>query len=158
MARLNVIVRARLHRCVPYQLKASGPLLDRLDFVLTLKNVGITETNNRQTSAEIRQRIDKARQLQHGRYSKGFLNGNIPVQTLLATCGISDSQSDLLKKVCYTEKWSNRTQVKLIRIARTIADLAGDLAISDCVLQEAVEWKRAASLHHGTPKLVDHNG
>ena len=141
-----------------YQLKASGPLLDRLDFVLTLKSVDIAETANRQTSAEIRQRIDKARQLQRGRYSKGFLNGNIPVQTLLATCGISDNQSDLLKKVCFTEKWSNRTQVKLIRIARTIADLAGDQVISDDVLQEAVEWKRTASFYHGSPKMVDYNG
>ena len=141
-----------------YQLKASGPLLDRLDFVLTLKSVGIAETTNRQTSAEIRQRIDKARQLQRERYGKGSLNSNIPVQILLDTCEISDSQSDLLKKFCFTEKWSNRTQVKLIRIARTITDLAGDLAIADCMLQEAVEWKRTASLHNGPPKMVDHNG
>lgn len=141
-----------------YQLKASGPLLDRLDFVLTLKSVGISETANSQTSTEIRQRVDKARQLQCGRYSKGFLNGNVPVQILLTTCGISDSQLDFLKEVCFTEKWSNRTQVKLIRIARTIADLAGDQAISDGALQEAVEWKKTATLHHGAPKMVDLNG
>lgn len=141
-----------------YQLKASGPLLDRLDFVLTLKSVGIAETSDTQTSAEIQQRTEKARQLQIVRYSNRFLNGNVPVQILLVTCQISDSQSEFLKEVCFTEKWSNRTQVKLIRIARTIADLAEELVISDCALEEAVEWKRTASLHHGQSKVIDQNG
>ena len=80
-----------------YQLKASGPLLDRQDFVLTLKSVGILETNDTLTSAEVRQRVENAWLLQSRRYGKGLLNGNVPVQTLLATCRNSDEQSEFLK-------------------------------------------------------------
>lgn len=141
-----------------YQLKVSGPLLDRLDFVLTLKSIGITETFDTLTSVEIRQRVKNARQLQRRRYGKGMLNGDVPVQILLATCQISDSQSEYLKEVCFREKWSNRTQVKLIRIARTIADLRGERFILDEALQEAVEWKRITSLHHSQGKVVNHSG
>ncbi|WP_318618215.1 hypothetical protein [Sporosarcina sp. YIM B06819] len=123
-----------------------------------MKSVGISESNNAQTSANIRQRIENARQLQRRRYDKGFLNGNVPAQTLLATCQLSDRQSAFLKEVYFTEIWSNRTQVKLIRIARILADLADDQFISDDALQEAVDWKRTASLYHGESTLVGENG
>ncbi|MBE1556049.1 YifB family Mg chelatase-like AAA ATPase [Sporosarcina limicola] len=141
-----------------YQMKASGPLLDRLDFILTLKSVGIVETADVETSDEIRKRTEQARRLQRNRYGRGLLNGNIPVQTLLATCCISEHQSDYLKEVCFTEKWSNRTQVKLVRIARTIVDLAGETFISDTALHEAIELKRIASLHHKQDKVADQGG
>lgn len=141
-----------------YQLKASGPLIDRLDFILSLKSVGISETEQVENSMMIRKRTEQARQLQRERYGKGLVNGNVPVQTLLATCSILASQSDKLKEVCFTEKWSNRTQVKLIRIARTIADLTGTEDISDAAIQEAIDWKRKASLHHMQDKVADHRG
>ncbi|WP_432354379.1 YifB family Mg chelatase-like AAA ATPase [Sporosarcina sp. A2] len=130
-----------------YQLKASGPLLDRLDFVLTLKSVGLTKESAAETSVEIRFRTKKAQELQRTRYKSVGLNGNVPGALLLATSGLTVAQTRSLQEVCYKEKWSNRTQVKLIRIARTIADLEGTEAISENAIQEAVHWKRLASLH-----------
>ena len=48
----------------------------------------------------------------------------------------------LIEQTCFEQKWSNRTQAKLIRIARTISDLEGQEAITDSALQEAIDWKR----------------
>lgn len=141
-----------------YQLKASGPLLDRIDFNLMLKSVGIAETQFAEKSEKIRLRTKRARDLQRERYSSYFLNGNIAVQTLLETCGLTDEQYELLNHICFEEKWSNRTQVKLIRIARTIADLAGESLISDQSFEEAVIWKKKASIQNNQKKLMDSNG
>lgn len=131
----------------PFELKASGPLLDRLDFVLTLKSVLLTQETAAETSDEIRVRTEKAHELQRARYKSAGLNGTVPGALLLATCGLTEPQTRSLQEVCYKEKWSNRTQVKLIRIARTIADLEGTETISEKAIQEAVHWKRLASLH-----------
>ena len=130
-----------------YQLKASGPLIDRLDFILPLKSVGITDDEDAESSATIRKRTENARYLQRLRYGNGKLNGNIPVQTLLETCGLSKKQFEHLKQICFDEKWSNRTQAKLIRIARTISDLANEENLLDAAIEEACKWKRVASFY-----------
>ncbi|WP_222439430.1 hypothetical protein [Sporosarcina sp. BP05] len=51
-----------------------------------------------------------------------------------------------IERTCFEQKWSNRTQAKLIRIARTISDLEGQEEITDSALQEAIGWKRPPSL------------
>ncbi len=130
-----------------YQLKASGPLIDRIDFILSLKSVGITENEQVESSADIQKRTENARLLQRQRYSTSQLNGNVPVQQLLATCGMTEQQAEYLKEICFKEKWSNRTQVKLIRIARTISDLVHSEKLLDSALEEACNWKKTASFH-----------
>ncbi|WP_318617306.1 YifB family Mg chelatase-like AAA ATPase [Sporosarcina sp. YIM B06819] len=129
-----------------YQLKASGPLLDRLDFVLTLKNVGLHHDDSIETSAVIRERTTRARRMQRIRYGNGKLNSTVPFQQLYETCALSSKQSNFIDKICFEQKWSNRTQAKLIRIARTIADLEGQEVITDSALQEAIAWKRLPPL------------
>lgn len=86
-----------------YQLKASGPLLDRLDFVLTLKSVGLTKESAAETSVEIRFRTKKAQELQRTRYKSVGLNGNVPGALLLATSGLTVAQTRSLQEVCYKE-------------------------------------------------------
>ncbi|WP_367183391.1 hypothetical protein [Sporosarcina sp.] len=51
------------------------------------------------------------------------MNGTVPFQLLDKLAGMSMIQRSLISEVCFAEKWSNRTQVKLIRIARTLSDL-----------------------------------
>ncbi|KXH86115.1 magnesium chelatase [Sporosarcina sp. HYO08] len=128
-----------------YQLKASGPLLDRLDFVLTLRSVGLQQDGISETSAEIRKRTEMARQLQRNRYGSSELNSSVPFQLLQATAKFSEEQLGRIQQTCFEQKWSNRTQTKIIRIARTIADLEGLDQITDAALQEAIEWKLRAS-------------
>ncbi|MHC8514303.1 YifB family Mg chelatase-like AAA ATPase [Sporosarcina sp. ITBMC105] len=128
-----------------YQLKASGPLLDRLDFVLSLQSVGLQATGKAETSSSIRKRTTKARELQRARYGNEWLNGFVPFQLFDETCGLTTDQKQTIQHICFEQKWSNRTQMKLLRIARTIADLSGSEHISEEALQEAIQWKTIAS-------------
>ncbi|CAM3229905.1 YifB family Mg chelatase-like AAA ATPase [Filibacter tadaridae] len=138
-----------------HQLKASGPLLDRLDFVLSLHSVGLQKNTAAESSASIRQRTTRAREQQYKRYGNECLNGFVPFQRLDETCGLSNEQKERIQQVCFEQKWSNRTQTKLIRIARTIADLNGTEHISENALQEAIQWKQNANQLHNPSSLVD---
>lgn len=131
-----------------YRLKVSGPLLDRMDFVLTLHNVGLQEDSKSEDSAKIRGRTTLAREMQRERFGKEWLNGFAPFQLLDETCGLSKAQKDFIQRICFEKKWSNRTQTKLIRIARTIADLEGSKLISESALQESIKWKSMAPKLH----------
>lgn len=140
-----------------YQLKASGPLIDRFDFLMTLQSVGLTEEGVAETSATVRAHVSEARAIQKERYQGTGLNGNIPFSLLMETTRLTDEQLQHLQMICFDEKWSNRTQAKLIRIARTIADLATEREVSETAIQEAIKWKRiAANLQNATIKAVNH--
>lgn len=128
-----------------YQLKASGPLLDRMDFILNVKSVGMTDASFAESSTMIRTRVEIARAKQRVRYNGNGLNGNVPFAVINKHCTLSDSQKESLQQICFDEKWSNRTQAKLVRIARTIADLANEETITNASIEEAVEWKKIAS-------------
>ncbi|PIC80020.1 Mg chelatase subunit ChlI [Sporosarcina sp. P18a] len=125
-----------------YQLKVSGPILDRLDFVLSLQSSGLEEKGSTESSLDIGERIHKARELQRIRYGGPVLNGTVTFQQLERTAVLSDIQLQTIGDLCFRYKWSNRTQVKLIRIARTIADLQGSQEITSRALEEAIKWKR----------------
>lgn len=128
-----------------YQLKASGPLLDRFDFQLFLQSVHLSHQETSEDSNTIRQRVTDARNQQNKRYRPSFLNSTVPSDQLIQLCGITKQQRDQLAVTCFHEKWSNRTQLKIIRMARTIADLAGTKDITDTAIEEAISWKKEAS-------------
>lgn len=132
-----------------YQQKASGPLLDRIDFILLLKSVGIQQQTLGESSATIQKRVEKARAMQLSRYGTKYLNGTAPAALLLQACALTDAQHQFVKEICYKQKWSNRTQLKLLRIARTIADLQQIEQLEDAHLEEAIDWKRQAT-HEST--------
>lgn len=136
-----------------YQLKASGPLLDRLDFVLTLTSVGLKQDMSVETSEQIRIRTERAHFLQKNRYKGHSLNGTVAGSVLLATCGLTDGQTEQLETICFREKWSNRTFVKLIRLARTISDLEGAEYTTEESIEEAIHWKQMADLHQETQRI-----
>ncbi|WP_432357146.1 YifB family Mg chelatase-like AAA ATPase [Sporosarcina sp. UB5] len=137
-----------------YRLKVSGPLLDRMDFVLALHSVGLKEDSEAETSASIRGRTTRAREMQRARFGKEWLNGFVPFQLLDETCGLSKAQIEFIQQICFEKKWSNRTQTKLIRIARTIADLEGSKFITESALLESVKWKSMAPKLHISSVLV----
>ncbi|AXI01185.1 ATP-binding protein [Sporosarcina sp. PTS2304] len=150
--------RERYCTCTPrqvtdYQLKVSGPILDRLDFVLSLKSSGLQEKATSETSAEIRRRVGCARSLQHERYQSHALNGTVSYQQLEHTAGFSEIQLQLVSIVCFEQKWSNRTQVKLLRLARTIADLQGSETMTDSAIEEAIEWRKLPNALQGGERL-----
>lgn len=146
--------RERYCTCTPrqvtdYQLKVSGPILDRLDFVLSLKSSGLQEQAASETSAEIRHRVGCARSLQYERYRSHALNATVSYQQLERTAGFSETQLQWISIVCFEQKWSNRTQVKLLRLARTIADLQGSETMNDSAIEEAIEWRKLPNALQG---------
>ncbi|PIC74209.1 hypothetical protein [Sporosarcina sp. P17b] len=69
-------------------------------------------------------------------------NGKVSFQQLEQTARFTAGQLNIIGDVCFERKWSNRTQVKLIRITCTISDLQGRRDISMEALEEALVWKK----------------
>lgn len=102
-----------------------------------------------ESSLMIRQRTAQAREMQQQRYGRNFLNGTAPSPVLLEACALTPIQKQNFNEVCYRNKWSNRTQIKILRIARTIADLQQQEVLLEAHLQEAISWKQKASVEEG---------
>lgn len=125
-----------------YQQKVSGPLLDRLDFFLPLQSVVLQKRAKSESSMTIRHRVQQARNIQLARYNA--LNGNVSSTLLRHHLHIDDETFRYLQRQCYHYKWSNRTQTKILRLARTIADLAHSKSIIQPHIEEAITWKQLA--------------
>ena len=123
-----------------YQQKVSGPLLDRIDFYLPLQSVGLQNHYKGESSHTIRKRVMQAQTRQLARMN--CLNGQASSAMLLKHLHISEPILQFVKEICYYEKWSNRTQLKVLRIARTIADLEGEQSVKQAHIEEAVKWKK----------------
>lgn len=131
--------------CTPRQIKSyqnriSGPIRDRFDisFILQAVDLKYSEHSNRESSTEIRQRIDKARVLQYERYGHELCNGRATYDVLLKKGGFQENVTSLLQEISIQKNWSNRVQVKILRLARTISDLNGEVFVTDESLREAI--------------------
>ncbi|WP_420910283.1 hypothetical protein [Neobacillus muris] len=83
--------------------------------------------------------MEKARKLQYRRYGMEICNGRIPYEILLRTSPLTDSQQQILHQYLLKNDISNRTQIKIIRLARTISDLQGNPDITDQSIMEAMK-------------------
>ncbi|WP_053360955.1 YifB family Mg chelatase-like AAA ATPase [Bacillus sp. FJAT-27251] len=134
--------------CTPKQIQAyqnrlSGPVYDRVDILLALKSVSLEQgTTNQETSSTVRKRVAKARELQYLRYGMDIPNSKVPFEVLAESSPLTNEQQRLLAKVASKHNWSNRVQIKIIRLARTISDLAGEKDITDSSLWEAFNLRR----------------
>ncbi|MBT2726204.1 YifB family Mg chelatase-like AAA ATPase [Bacillus sp. ISL-75] len=125
-----------------YQNRLSGPLRDRFDINLSLGpinfNAAAIETAG-ESSKIVRGRVEEARNRQYDRYGMEVCNSRIPYEMLLRTSPLTDTQQSTLQRLALKKSWSNRTQVKIIRLARTISDLQASPAITDQSIWEAVQ-------------------
>jgi magnesium chelatase family protein len=146
---------AKTHYCTcspkqitAYQNRISGPMRDRFDIFLSLRPVDFNPAleSQRESSEEIQQRVIEARLRQYHRYGKEITNGRVPYETLLQTSPLSEQQQGFLQKLANKHGWSNRAQLKVIRLARTIADLQQRTEISEQHIWEALKlhsWSTA---------------
>ncbi|SMQ84421.1 magnesium chelatase family protein [Bacillus sp. OV166] len=125
-----------------YQNRLSGPLRDRFDINLSLGpinfNAAAIETAG-ESSKIVRGRVEEARNRQYDRYGMEVCNSRIPYEMLLRASPLTDTQQSTLQRLAIKKSWSNRTQIKIIRIARTISDLQSSPAITDQSIWEAVQ-------------------
>ena len=130
-----------------YLNKVSGPLLDRIDLHVEVTPVTfdqMTETRKSETSADIQARVDKARQVQAARftdYADIHSNAMMPPQMVKDLCQIGDEGRTLLKTAMERLGLSARAYDRILKVARTIADLAGTEAIQLPHLAEAIQYR-----------------
>ena len=137
-------------KCTPSQIqkyknKISGPLLDRIDlhvYVPPLAPYELADKPNGESSEKVKERVLKARDIQKNRTSnKGMLNSNLPSNNLSEICLLKESSKKLLVEAAKSFKLSARAYDKIIRISRTIADLAGSEQVCDNHMAEALQYR-----------------
>lgn len=129
-----------------YLNKISGPLLDRIDIHIEVTPVAFTElSSERETekSAAVRERVVRARTVQEQRYKgKGMhANAQITSQQLRKYCRIDANGQALLQKAMERLGLSARAYDRILKVARTIADLAGSADIGNDHLAEAIQYR-----------------
>lgn len=131
-----------------YLSKISGPLLDRIDIHIEVTPVSFDEltTRNRPTenSAAVRARVEKARQIQHNRYEGWngvYSNAMLPSNKVLEVCEINQAGQALLKAAMQKLNLSARAYDRILKVSRTIADLAGSETILIEHLAEAIHYR-----------------
>jgi len=135
-------------RCTPdqverYQRKISGPLLDRIDLHVPVPRVPPSDLKTMHTgesSAEVRVRIIEARQRQQQR--QGCANAMLDAQAMAAHCAIGRRESMLLEQAIDRLNLSARGYFRVLKLARTIADLQSAPKIMVPHLTEAIQYRR----------------
>ena len=130
-----------------YRAKLSGPLLDRIDIQIDVPRLTPSELlatkEDEEDSAAIRQRVIKARQIQTERYKNdGILtNSELNTELIKKYCQIDEKSRELMKVAIVKYQLSGRKYDRILKLARTIADLNGDENISQTHLMQALQYK-----------------
>lgn len=129
-----------------YLGRLSGPLLDRLDIHIEVPAVPFRELSNQQSgtnSATMREQVLQARDVQHRRFGAQSLklNGRMAPSEIRKYCRLQADAENLLKQAMEQMGLSARAHDKILRIARTIADLAGEAEIGVAHLSEAINYR-----------------
>lgn len=135
-------------RCTPdniarYKSKISGPLLDRIDLLIevpALKEDELTSKTTAESSSAIRTRTERAREIQLKRQGKA--NNALGSLEIELYCQPDDAGLTLLKTAIARLNLSARAYHRILKVARTIADLADEANIKPTHIAEAVQYRR----------------
>ena len=127
-----------------YQKKFSGPLLDRIDLhveVPRLPYEKLAAAGRAEPSAVVRQRVEAARLIQRKRFGSVKTNSEMSPRQVRQFCRLSGEGHELLKTAARRYLLSGRGVARVLKTARTIADLAGDKEIATKHLAEALQYR-----------------
>ncbi len=130
-----------------YLNKISGPLLDRIDLHVEVTPVSfdeMTSTRKTESSAEIRARVIRAREIQTIRFEKTphiYSNAMMPSQMVKEVCEINQACKNMLKRAMEKLRLSARAYDRILKVARTIADLDASPNIEIQHLSEAIHYR-----------------
>jgi magnesium chelatase family protein len=124
-----------------YLGKISGPLLDRIDLHIEVPAVAYKELRSNEngvTSTDMRERVMNARRIQHAR---GFYNAHIPHRQLRQLAALDEPGERTLEMAVRRMSLSARAHDRILKVARTIADLGGSETVSAKHVAEAVQYR-----------------
>jgi len=131
-----------------YLNKVSGPLLDRIDLHVEVTPVAFNELSQQnhtsENSATIRQRVMKARNIQAERYKNLpgiYANAQMNTKALRTFCTLNSASEALIKKAMDKLNLSARAYDRIIKVARTIADLENSVNIEASHIAEAIQYR-----------------
>ncbi len=135
-----------------YQSKLTGPILDRIDIHVKVDRIPWQEINRltpSTSSAELRERVACARERQLKRYADSdvLFNARLTHKMIQTFCQLGPEQRQLMKQAYETYPLNMRTYDKIIRLARTIADLEDEDRISTMHLAEALQYRELKSFY-----------
>lgn len=131
-----------------YQKKISGPLLDRIDLHIEVPRVEYAKLSSSdlgESSSSVRERVQKAREIQEARFIKGkrriFCNSEMGTEEVSRYCVLDDGAKLLIKNAVAQMHLSARVYHRILKIARTIADLDASEAIAQKHIAEALQYR-----------------
>jgi len=129
-----------------YNEKISGPLLDRVDMYIETRSLEYDKLRERpsaENSKTIRTRVNAARQIQKNRYkdSKIRCNAQISSKQLEENCRLSSECDKMMRNAYHTFSMTARSYDRIIRVARTIADMEAATDIAPAHLAEAIQYR-----------------
>lgn len=138
--------RCKPHEIERYLSRISGPLLDRIDMQLEVSALPVAEITagaKEEPSAVIRARVQAARARQQARYAKthATCNAELSARQVSEFCALDEGCRALLERACEKYRLSMRAVSRVEKVARTIADLAGEERIGRAHLLEALAYR-----------------
>ena len=143
--------RTQTCRCTAAQIhsylsKLSGPLLDRIDLMIEVDGVEYAELRGggaSESSAAVRERVERARAVQRERFAgRGIAtNSQMGAADIAKWCAVDENGERLLKKAFEKMGLTARATTRILKVARTIADLAGAENILPVHLAEAIQYR-----------------
>ncbi len=149
----NLGSRTQACRCTPtairrYLNRISGPLLDRIDMHIEVESIPAEQLSGQEreeSSDEIRRRVEMAREIQRKRYEGDLegirINAQLSARNLNEVCRMTQDAHQLLLLSCEKLRLSNRAYTRILKVARTIADLEGAEEINAEHIGEAVQYR-----------------
>jgi len=132
-----------------YMAKISGPLLDRIDIHIDVPAVNYKEMRagaEPEGSAQIRERVMRARDIQLRRFSSStrariYANAQITPRLIRTFCELSADCERLLERAMTQQGFTARAHDRILKVARTVADLEGAEAIEAKHIAEAIQYR-----------------
>ena len=129
-----------------YRGRISGPLLDRIDIVVEVPAVHFEDLRARaeaEPSAKIKERVDKARKVQHQRFSGdgNMCNARMGPDEMRKFCQLDEASAELMKQAFDALGLTARSYDRILKVARTVADLEGSETILPQHIAEAIQYR-----------------